>query len=70
VNNIFINVFVNGMNFEIKWHDFGTYMKLDVFQNSKILGSKKFPIATDRGDGVVTHAIKSILKDKENGSRN
>lgn len=66
MNNIFNNVTVDGMDFEVKWHDFGSYMKLDVFQNSKLLGSKRIPITTDRGDGVIKHTIRSLLKDKEN----
>jgi hypothetical protein len=67
MNNIFLNVSLDGMDFEVKWHDFGSYYKMDVLQNSKLLGSKKFPITTDRGDGVVKHTIRSFLKDKSNG---
>lgn len=63
MNNIFLNVLVDGMDFEVKWHDFGSYFKMDVFQNKKRLGSKKFPVTTDRGEGVVKHTIKSLLKE-------
>ena len=67
MNNIFTNVSVDGMEFEIKWLDFGSYVKMNVFKNSKLLGSKKFPIKTDRGDGVVKYTIRSLLKDKNDG---
>ena len=66
MTNIFTPVSVDGMEFEIKQLDFGSYIKMNVFQNSRLLGSKKFPIATDRGEGVVTYAIRSLLKDKTN----
>jgi hypothetical protein len=65
MNNIFTPVIVDGMEFAVKWHDFGSYLKMNVFQNDKLIGSKQFPIATDTGDGVVTYAIRSLLKAKD-----
>lgn len=64
-DQIFTPVTVDGMEFAVKWHDFGSYLKMNVFQNDKLLGSKKFPIATDTGEGVVVYAIRSLLKAKD-----
>lgn len=66
-DQIFTPVVVDGTMFAIKWHDFGPYMKMNVFHEGKLIGSKQFPIATDRGEGVVTYAIRSLLKAKQDG---
>jgi hypothetical protein len=66
-NPLAIPVTVDGMEFAITWHDYGSFMKLRVFQNDKLLGHKNFPIATDQGQGVVAYAVRSILKGNQNG---
>lgn len=66
-DQIFTPVIVDGAMFAVKMHDFGPYVKMNVFQDGKLIGSKKFPIATDMGEGVVTYAIRSLLKAKQDG---
>ena len=65
MNNIFTPIEVDGTMFAVKMHDFGPYVKMNVFHEGKLIGSKKFPIATDMGEGVVTYAIRSLLKAKD-----
>lgn len=66
VNPRMIPVDLDGTQFAVTWQDFGSYMRLNVFHNEKLLGSKNFPIATDQGEGVVRYAIRSILKGNQN----
>lgn len=64
-DQIFTPVTVDGTMFAVKMHDFGPYVKMNVFHEGKFIGSKKFPIATDMGEGVVIYAIRSLLKAKD-----
>lgn len=66
-NTQWIPMTVDGKKFAVTWQDFGSYFKMNVFQNGKQFGSKKFPILVDTGDGVMAYAIKSMMRAKQDG---
>lgn len=53
---------VDNETFEVLWQDQGQEQKLVVFRNGKAIGSKEFSHLTDRGQGVLTYAVRSVLR--------
>ena len=62
-----IPVRVDGTEFEVTWHDYGSFTKLRVYQNGKALGFKDFPLTTDQGQGIIEYSVRSLLKGNKNG---
>lgn len=61
-----IPVIVDGMEFAIIWMDYGSFMRLRVFRNDKVLGYKDFPLTTDTGQGVIEYTVRSLVKGVNN----
>jgi hypothetical protein len=64
---IMAHIKVDGTMYAYTWHDFGSYMRLRIFRDDRVLGHKDFPISTDQGQGVIEYSIRSLLKGANNG---
>lgn len=53
---------VDGTLFELTVQDYGSHWKVRVYQNDKVIGFKDFPIRTDLNNGVLTYAVRSMLR--------
>lgn len=43
------------------WWDFGSYMRLDVYQNNARIGKRRVPVRTDQSETTVTYLIKRMV---------
>lgn len=57
---------VEGVEFTVTWQDFGSYIRLNAFQNGKVFGSKNFPLTVEIDQRIISYAIKSIMRAKAN----
>lgn len=60
-------VIVNGKEYGFQWQDFGSFSRINVYQNGKRIGFKDYPIRVDTGMGTIKYSVKSILEGGRNG---
>jgi hypothetical protein len=61
VNPKLVEIAVDGIIYGTMWQDFGTYVRLDVYQNNRRIGYRKLPRLVDQGDRTVKYLIRRMV---------
>lgn len=55
------SITVDDVIYGYMWWDFGTYLRLDVYQNNRRIGSRKLQLTIDKEDKTITYLIRRMV---------
>jgi hypothetical protein len=61
------HVKVEGHEYGLVWHDFGTYFRLTIYIDGKVWAKRNLPPRVDTGMGTIRYIVKSILEGAKHG---
>jgi len=54
-------IIVDDVIYGVMWWDFGTFLRLDVYQNNRRIGFRKLQRTVDQGDTTVKYLIRRMV---------